>query len=119
MLEEAVGVMRALFTGETHEHRGRHYEVENARLFDPPATDVPIIVSGRRSSPKRSPEHDETAGRAVYAPSRLAHQGRRLRRAVPVRAAGSRAQRAPSTAPRSPRGPRWRRCARSAWGRRD
>jgi G6PDH family F420-dependent oxidoreductase len=46
MLDEAVVVLRALFTGETIEHRGVHYEVENARLFDPPASEVPIIVSG-------------------------------------------------------------------------
>jgi G6PDH family F420-dependent oxidoreductase len=46
MLEEAVEILRALFRGDTLEHRGRYYEVENARLFDAPEADVPIIVSG-------------------------------------------------------------------------
>ena len=46
MLEEAVAVIRELLTGETVEHRGAHYEVDNARLFDAPPADVPIIVSG-------------------------------------------------------------------------
>jgi G6PDH family F420-dependent oxidoreductase len=46
MLEEAVAIIRALFRGTTLEHRGAYYEVDNARLFDAPATDVPIIVSG-------------------------------------------------------------------------
>ena len=46
MLEEAVGVMRELWTGDTVEHRGRHYEVENARIFDPPTVPIPVIVSG-------------------------------------------------------------------------
>ncbi len=46
MLEEAVAVIRELLTGETIEHRGAHYEVDNARLFDAPHADVPIIVSG-------------------------------------------------------------------------
>jgi coenzyme F420-dependent glucose-6-phosphate dehydrogenase len=46
MLEEAVGVIRRLWTGETVDHRGRYFEVENARLFDPPPTAVPIVVSG-------------------------------------------------------------------------
>ena len=46
MLEEAVGILRDLFTGETIEHRGSYYEVENARLFDPPISKIPIIVSG-------------------------------------------------------------------------
>jgi len=45
MLEEAVEVMRALWSGETVDHRGDFYEVENARLFDPPVEPVPVIVS--------------------------------------------------------------------------
>jgi coenzyme F420-dependent glucose-6-phosphate dehydrogenase len=46
MLEEAVVIMRALFTGDTVEHRGQYYEVENARLFDPPQAELPLVVSG-------------------------------------------------------------------------
>jgi coenzyme F420-dependent glucose-6-phosphate dehydrogenase len=46
MLEEAVEVMRALWTGDTVDRLGRFYEVENARLFDPPAATIPVIVSG-------------------------------------------------------------------------
>jgi G6PDH family F420-dependent oxidoreductase len=46
MLEEAVDIIRRLWTGETVDHRGAFYEVENARLFDPPEVDVPIVVSG-------------------------------------------------------------------------
>jgi G6PDH family F420-dependent oxidoreductase len=46
MLEEAVEILRALFTGETVEHRGEHYEVDNARLFDPPTAELPLVVSG-------------------------------------------------------------------------
>jgi G6PDH family F420-dependent oxidoreductase len=46
MLEEAVAVIRELLTGETVEHRGTHYEVDNARVFDPPTAAVPIVVSG-------------------------------------------------------------------------
>jgi G6PDH family F420-dependent oxidoreductase len=58
MLEEAIDVMRALFTGDTLEHRGRHYEVDNARLFDPPDGNVPLVVSGF------GPEAAALAGRA-------------------------------------------------------
>jgi G6PDH family F420-dependent oxidoreductase len=46
MLEEAVAIVRALWTGDTIDHRGAHFEVDNARIFDPPVDDVPIIVSG-------------------------------------------------------------------------
>lgn len=46
MLEEAVEVIRRLWTGETVDHRGDFYEVENARIFDPPETAPPIVVSG-------------------------------------------------------------------------
>jgi G6PDH family F420-dependent oxidoreductase len=46
MLEEAVEVMRALWTGETIDYAGEFYDVVNARLFDPPAVEVPVVVSG-------------------------------------------------------------------------
>jgi G6PDH family F420-dependent oxidoreductase len=46
MLEEAIDVIRQLWSGETVEHRGKHYEVDNARIFDPPAAPVPVVVSG-------------------------------------------------------------------------
>ncbi len=46
MLEEAVDVMRALWTGDTVDHRGEHYEVENAKLFDIPDAPPPVVVSG-------------------------------------------------------------------------
>jgi G6PDH family F420-dependent oxidoreductase len=46
MLEEAVSVMRALWLGEVVNHRGRHYRVQHARLYDRPERPVPVIVSG-------------------------------------------------------------------------
>jgi coenzyme F420-dependent glucose-6-phosphate dehydrogenase len=47
MLEEAVEIIRALWTGEVvRAHRGRHYRVEHARLFTRPDTPPPIVVSG-------------------------------------------------------------------------
>ncbi|MFF5024668.1 LLM class F420-dependent oxidoreductase [Streptomyces collinus] len=46
MLEEAVQVMRRLFTGEEVSHHGTHYTVENARLYTVPDEPVPIDVSG-------------------------------------------------------------------------
>jgi G6PDH family F420-dependent oxidoreductase len=51
MLEEAVEVIRTLWRGGVHSHRGRHYRVEHARVYDLPDTPPPIVVSGfgRRS----------------------------------------------------------------------
>jgi len=46
MLEEAVEIIRSLWTGDTIDHRGDFYEVENAKLFDPPANAPAVIVSG-------------------------------------------------------------------------
>ncbi|MEU2373594.1 LLM class F420-dependent oxidoreductase [Streptomyces misionensis] len=46
MLEEAVQVMRRLFTGEEVNHHGPHYTVENARLYTVPDEPVPIDISG-------------------------------------------------------------------------
>jgi coenzyme F420-dependent glucose-6-phosphate dehydrogenase len=45
MLEEAVDVIRQLWTGESVTHYGKHYTVEDARIFDLPSTLPPIVVS--------------------------------------------------------------------------
>lgn len=57
MLEEAVEVMRKLFTGRQVSHRGAHYTVENARLYTAPRERLPIHVSGF------GPKAAELAGR--------------------------------------------------------
>jgi len=46
MLEEAVEVIRMLWQGGRRSHYGRHYTVENARIYDLPDRPPPIIVSG-------------------------------------------------------------------------
>src|SRR4051794_23369138 len=46
MLEEAVEVLRLLWQGGQRSHRGRHYTVENARVYDLPEPPVPVLVSG-------------------------------------------------------------------------
>ncbi len=46
MLEEAVDVIRLLWQGGAQDHRGRHYRVEHARIYDLPDTPPPIYVSG-------------------------------------------------------------------------
>jgi coenzyme F420-dependent glucose-6-phosphate dehydrogenase len=58
MLEEAVEVMRALWTGDVvRAHHGRHYTVEHARLFTLPDAPPPVVVSGF------GPQSVELAGR--------------------------------------------------------
>jgi G6PDH family F420-dependent oxidoreductase len=46
MFEEAVQVIRTLWQGGMRSHRGRHYQVENARLYDLPEQPPPILISG-------------------------------------------------------------------------
>jgi G6PDH family F420-dependent oxidoreductase len=46
MLEEAIAVIRLLWRGGVRSHRGRHYVVENARLYSLPERPPPILVSG-------------------------------------------------------------------------
>jgi G6PDH family F420-dependent oxidoreductase len=46
MLEEAIEIIRELWTGRQVSHRGRHYTVENARLYTLPDEPPPILVSG-------------------------------------------------------------------------
>jgi G6PDH family F420-dependent oxidoreductase len=45
MLEEAVEVMRALWTGEVINHDGKHYVVEHARIYSLPDQPPPVYVS--------------------------------------------------------------------------
>jgi coenzyme F420-dependent glucose-6-phosphate dehydrogenase len=45
MLEEAVAVMRLLWEGGYKTHRGKHYTVESARVFDLPDEPVEIAVA--------------------------------------------------------------------------
>jgi len=46
MLEEAVEVIRRLWSDGTVTHRGRHYTVDRARVYSRPAEPPPIFVSG-------------------------------------------------------------------------
>jgi G6PDH family F420-dependent oxidoreductase len=57
MLEESLEIIRALWTGENVSHRGKHYTVENARLYTLPDTPPEIHVSGF------GPKATELAGR--------------------------------------------------------
>src|ERR671911_15308 len=45
MLEEAVEIIRELWTGKLVSHRGRHYEVANARLYTTPDAPPDVIVA--------------------------------------------------------------------------
>jgi coenzyme F420-dependent glucose-6-phosphate dehydrogenase len=45
MLEEAVELIRALWSGESVTLRGAHYTVEDAQIFDLPASPPPLLVS--------------------------------------------------------------------------
>jgi coenzyme F420-dependent glucose-6-phosphate dehydrogenase len=57
MLEEAVGVMRLLWKGGYQTHRGKHYNVENLRIFDLPDEPIDIAVAAMQ------PQAAELAGR--------------------------------------------------------
>jgi G6PDH family F420-dependent oxidoreductase len=46
MLEEAVDLIRKLWRGGFQDHRGRHYRVENCRIYDLPDKPPPILMSG-------------------------------------------------------------------------
>jgi G6PDH family F420-dependent oxidoreductase len=57
MLEEAVALMRKLWEGGLQSHEGKHYRLENARLYTLPEEPVPVYVSGF------GPKAAELAGR--------------------------------------------------------
>jgi alkanesulfonate monooxygenase SsuD/methylene tetrahydromethanopterin reductase-like flavin-dependent oxidoreductase (luciferase family) len=49
-LIEAIGIIRALWTGKPVRHKGRFYTVD-ARLYDPPSQPIPLLTAanGRKS----------------------------------------------------------------------
>src|SRR3954464_9247254 len=57
MLEEAVEVMRLLWKGGYQTHRGKHYTVENLRIFDLPDEPIEIAVAAMQ------PQAAQLAGR--------------------------------------------------------
>jgi coenzyme F420-dependent glucose-6-phosphate dehydrogenase len=57
MLEEAVTVMRQLWQGDYQTHRGKHYTVENLRIFDVPEKPVEVAVAAMQ------PQAAERAGK--------------------------------------------------------
>lgn len=46
MLRESIEVIRLLWSGGYHSYRGRHIELEDARIFDLPEQLPPIVVAG-------------------------------------------------------------------------
>jgi G6PDH family F420-dependent oxidoreductase len=46
ILEEAIEVIRTLWKGGPRHHRGRHYRVDHAQIYDLPSSTTPILVSG-------------------------------------------------------------------------
>jgi G6PDH family F420-dependent oxidoreductase len=46
MLEEAVEVIRLLWSGGVQSHGGTHYQVDHARIYDLPQQEPKIVVSG-------------------------------------------------------------------------
>jgi G6PDH family F420-dependent oxidoreductase len=56
-LEEAIDLIRSLWSGDVTSHHGPHYIVENARLYDLPSAAPPIVVAAG------GPRSAEMAGR--------------------------------------------------------
>jgi len=57
MLEEAIEAIRELWTGKLVSHRGKHYTIENARLYTLPDEPPPLVVAAA------GPNAAELAGR--------------------------------------------------------
>jgi G6PDH family F420-dependent oxidoreductase len=53
MLEEAIEIIRRLFGGKYETYRGRHYTIEQARLYDAPSDPPPIIVAAKAEKAAR------------------------------------------------------------------
>ncbi len=45
MLEEAIDVIRRLWSGDEVSMAGKYFTVENARLYDAPPVEIPVVMS--------------------------------------------------------------------------
>lgn len=54
MLAEAVTIMRRLWSGDTVDHRGRYYTVENARVFTLPSSKIEVICAASGADSARA-----------------------------------------------------------------
>ncbi|MGW2218268.1 TIGR03557 family F420-dependent LLM class oxidoreductase [Nonomuraea sp. NPDC001684] len=71
MLEEAVGLMRELFTGRLVTHRGAHYRVDTARLYTLP--DEPVPLPRHFEQLAESVTEDEAVGGSPVGPDPGVH----------------------------------------------
>jgi coenzyme F420-dependent glucose-6-phosphate dehydrogenase len=53
MLDEAVDIIRALLGGDYETFRGKHYTVEQARLYDAPTDPPPIVIAAKAEDAAR------------------------------------------------------------------
>lgn len=59
-LEEAIAIIRQLWTGDTVTYHGTYYQVEKARLYDVPPEPIPIYVAaGGPKSTRMAGEHGD------------------------------------------------------------
>jgi G6PDH family F420-dependent oxidoreductase len=70
-LEEAIEVIRSLWDGKLTSHRGKHFRVENARIYSLPAQPPPVLVAvaGKRSVELAARAGDGLIGTAPVAES--------------------------------------------------
>lgn len=85
MLEEAIEIIRKLWRGALTSHRGRHFTVENARLYDVPDDPPPLFVAGS------GPDAISLAGRAGDGYIGLAPKGEQVEQFRAEGGAGKRA----------------------------
>ncbi len=89
MLEEAVDVIRQLWTGDEVDHHGQYFDVENARLYTRPDEPPPIMVAAS------GPVAAASAGRVGdgtdldFAGSQIVARYRKRRRPRPARRSAS------------------------------
>src|SRR5256714_3604355 len=82
MLEEAVEVMRLLWQGGYQTHRGKHYTVENLRIFDLPDEPVEVAVGAMQ------PQAARLAGRGGGPPVDVGPEGKINEKVEPRRGQG-------------------------------
>src|SRR3954464_1788727 len=68
MLEEAIDVIRERWSGDYVTHRGRHYTVEQARLYTVPDEPIPLVIAASEKKAARLAGEKGDSYKTHYAP---------------------------------------------------
>lgn len=87
-LIEAIGIIRALWSGQPVNHRGKYYTVDG-RLYDPPPRPIPILTAANGKKSMRLSGMYAMGWSRIRSPGSISERSGRPAREMPARTSPS------------------------------